>query len=183
MSIETLKNKLPDYAKDLKLNLGAIMENDVLAKTQIMGCALASAIASRHAGVLKAVMAEAAPHLDDKNRDGAKAAAAIMGMNNIYYRFFHLTNNEEYRTMPAGLRMNIIKGHGIDEVDWELYTLAVSVINACKGCVTAHEKNLRQHGISAKQVQEVVKIAAVVHAVAVTIEAEETLSAAAKKAA
>src|SRR5208283_1964008 len=99
--------------------------------------------------------------------DAAKAAAAIMGMNNVFYRFKHLTSNEKYATMRGGLRMNVMKTHGIDPLDFELWCTVVSAINNCAACVDAHEKTLREKGLSEEKVLAAVRIAAVLHAVAV----------------
>jgi alkyl hydroperoxide reductase subunit D len=106
--------------------------------------------------------------------EGAKAAAAIMAMNNIYYRFLHLVEDNEYQTMPARLRMNVIANHGIDKLDFELISLAVSAVNGCGLCVTSHEKKLRSHDVSRESIQSAVRIAATVHAVAVTWEFEQS---------
>ena len=106
-----------------------------------------------------------------------QAAAAIMSMNNIYYRFTHLVSATDYRTLPARLRMNVIARPGVDKVDFELWSLAVSAINGCGMCVDAHERELRKAGIGPETIQAAVRIAAVVHAVAVTIEGEGAIPA------
>lgn len=175
MSIQTLKDRLPDYAKDLKLNLSTLAGEATLKDTQKAGTFIATAIASRNPEVIEAVLAEFAPRLEPTALTAAKAAAAIMGMNNVYYRFLHLADNEEYSKLPAKLRMNVIGNPGTTRVDFELWSLAVSAVNACGRCVTAHEKVLRDAGVSAEQIQAAVRIAAVVHGVAVTLEAERTL--------
>jgi alkyl hydroperoxide reductase subunit D len=95
-----------------------------------------------------------------------------MGMNNIYYRFTHLSSSPDYRTMPARLRMNVIGKPGVDKAEFELWSLAVSAINGCGMCIDSHEKILREAGLTAEQIQAAVRIASVVHAVAVTIESE-----------
>jgi lipoyl-dependent peroxiredoxin subunit D len=175
MSIQTLKDALPDYAKDLKLNLGNLANETVLSDAQKAGTFIATAIASRNPRVIEAVTAEFAHKLDAANLNAAKAAAAIMGMNNVYYRFLHLAGNEEYSKLPAKLRMNVIANSGAARQDFELWSLAVSAVNACGRCITAHEKVLRDAGTTPEQIQAAVRIAAVVQAVAVTLEAEETL--------
>ena len=101
----------------------------------------------------------------------AKAAAAIMAMNNIYYRFTHLVGGD-YPNMPAKLRMNVMAKPGVDKATFELWSLAVSAINGCGMCMESHERAVRQHGLTAEQVQASVRIAAVVHAVAATLDAE-----------
>ncbi|MGQ0752732.1 MAG: carboxymuconolactone decarboxylase family protein [Betaproteobacteria bacterium] len=172
MSIQILKERLPDYARDLKLNLGSLAAEQTLNDEQKAGTFIASAIASRNAEVIAAVMAEFAPRVPEQVVTAAKAAAAIMAMNNVYYRFTHLVEKDEYQQMPARLRMNVMANPGTGKENFELYSLAVSAINGCGKCVAAHEKVLRDAGVTAEQVQAAVRIAAVVHAVAVTLETD-----------
>jgi alkyl hydroperoxide reductase subunit D len=177
MNIEQTRAALPDYARDLKLNLGTVLTAQGapgLNEKQIWSIALASAIAARNTSFARGIEAQAKAHLADVEVEGAKAAAAIMGMNNIYYRFLHLVEDGEYQTMPARLRMNVIANHGIDKLDFELISLAVSAVNGCGLCVTSHEKKLRQHEISREAIQSAVRIAATIHAVAVTLEFEQS---------
>jgi alkyl hydroperoxide reductase subunit D len=185
MNIEQIRDALPDYARDLKLNLGTVLTAagaPGLNEKQIWSIALASAIAARNTGFARSIEAQSRAHLADVEVDGAKAAAAIMAMNNIYYRFLHLVEDNEYQTMPARLRMNVIANHGIDKLDFELISLAVSAVNGCGLCVTSHEKKLRQHDVSREAIQSAVRIAATVHAVAVTLEYEQSAPAVAPAA-
>lgn len=101
----------------------------------------------------------------------AKYAAFVTAMNNVYYRFVHLASNPEYKTMPARLRMNALGHPGVDRADFELWALAVSAINGCGACMDAHEKALRQSGVSSHTIQTAVRFAAIVQSVAVAIEA------------
>jgi len=172
MSLESLKQQLPDYAKDLKLNLSSLASETVLSEQQKAGAFVASALASRNAAVSEALIAEFAPKLSPEALTAAKAAAAIMAMNNIYYRFTHLSSSPDYKTLPAKLRMNVMAKPGVEKVDFELWSLAVSAINGCGMCVDSHEKVLREHGVTVDQVQAAVRIAAVVHAVAATLDGE-----------
>jgi alkyl hydroperoxide reductase subunit D len=177
MKIEQIRDALPDYARDLKLNLGSVLTPNGapgLNEKQIWSIALASAIAARNTSLARSVEAEARAHLMDVELEGAKAAAAIMGMNNIYYRFLHLVEDAEYQSMPARLRMNVIANHGIDKLDFELISLAVSAVNGCGLCVTSHEKKLRSHDVSRESIQSAVRIAATIHAVAVALEFEQS---------
>ncbi len=174
-SIEQVRDALPDYARDLKLNLGSVLSPPGapgLNEKQIWSIALASAIAARNTGFARSIERQARLHLADVEVEGAKAAAAIMGMNNIYYRFLHLVEDGEYQTMPARLRMNVIANHGIDKLDFELISLAVSAVNGCGLCVTSHEKKLRAHEVSRESIQSAVRIAATIHAVAGVLEFE-----------
>lgn len=172
MSISDLKSALPDYAKDLKLNLTTILAPQGLDEEQTWGCAVACSIASRNATLREAVIAEASPHLSAEAMEAAKGAAAIMGMNNIYYRFLHMVADDEYASMPARLRMKIIGSPGVDKVNFELWCLAVSAINGCENCIASHEKVVRDGGVSKQGVQNAVKMASVLHAIAVVLDAE-----------
>ena len=129
MQLEQLLNHVPEYAKDLKLNLGSVTRQTELTEQQTWGTVVACAIVVRNPQLLESLLAEAATHLNEQALFAAKAAAAIMGMNNIFYRFRHLSSNEKYATMPARLRMQVIAKHGSDPVDFELWCLAVSAIN------------------------------------------------------
>jgi lipoyl-dependent peroxiredoxin subunit D len=183
MSIESLKNRLPDYARDLKLNLSSLASESGLTEQQRAGSFVASALASRNAEVTEAILAEFGPKLSPEALTAAKSAAAIMAMNNIYYRFVHLSSAEDYKTLPAKLRMNVIAKPGVEKADFELWSLAVSAVNGCGMCIDAHERELRKAGLSAEAIQAAVRIAAVVHAVAVTLEGEAIAGATATAAA
>src|SRR5690349_4251428 len=152
MNLETIKARIPDYAKDLRLNLDSVLSESGapgLSAKQIAIIALASAIASRHEPLTEAVAAQAATVLTPAELDGARAAAAIMAMNNVYYRFTHLVGDAEYRTLRASLRMNVMANPGCGKVDFELASLAVSAINGCGMCIESHEKTLRKHEVPA----------------------------------
>jgi len=171
--LDALRDSIPDYARDLKLNLGSVLTTagaPGLNEQQIWSVALASAIASRNTEFTRAIEAAATGKLDAAYLQAARAAAAIMGMNNVYYRFLHLVEDAEYSTLPARLRMNVIGSPGIAKPDFELLSLAVSAINACGLCITSHEKKLRADGVSREMIQSAVRIAAVVHAVAGVLE-------------
>lgn len=171
MSIDDLKARIPDYAKDLRINLGVITGESSLTPRQHWGTAVAAALASRQPAVIRAITAAAAPHLDEVALRAARGAASVMSMNNIYYRFLHfLGEGNEYHRMPARLRMQMIGNPGVDHVDFELWSLAASAVTGCGACVVSHEKVVREKGLSATQVQDAVRIAAVVHALAATLD-------------
>ncbi len=178
-TLDAIRDSLPDYARDLKLNLGSVLAPTGapgLSEKQIWAVALASAIASRNPDFTRDIEQLAAAQLDGPYVNAARAAAAIMGMNNIYYRFLHLVEDAEYKQMPARLRMNVIGNPGIDKIDFELLSLAVSAINGCGTCVAAHERQLRQHGFTREAVQSAVRIAATIHAVASVLESSRATS-------
>jgi alkyl hydroperoxide reductase subunit D len=175
MSIEALKARIPEYAKDLKLNLGSLTVDPTLTPQQLAGTFVASALASRNAEVTRAIVAEFGGKLSPEALSAAKSAAAIMAMNNVYYRFTHLVGGD-YPNMPAKLRMNVIGRPGVDKADFELWSLAVSAVNGCGMCMEAHEKVVRHGGLGQEQVQTAVRVAAVVHAVAAVLDGEDALS-------
>ncbi len=171
-TLESIRESLPGYARDLALNLGSVLSETGapgLSERQIWAVALAAAAASGNADFSRSVQALAVRHLDAAHVSAAHAAAAVMAMNNVYYRFLHLVQDEEYAKLPARLRMNVIGNPGIAKADFELLALAVSAINGCGTCVASHERQLRAHGLEREAIQSAVRIAATVHAVARTL--------------
>jgi alkyl hydroperoxide reductase subunit D len=173
MSIDALRGLLPDYAKDLSLNLSSLSAETLLTDQQKWGCFVAAAYAVGTPAVVKSINAAAqAGGLSAEAATGAKAAAAIMGMNNVYYRALHLLQNQEYRTLPARLRMNIIANPGVDKTDFELWCTAVSAVNGCGMCLDAHEEELKKRGVPNTAIQASLRIAGVVNAVSRIVAAE-----------
>ncbi|MFT4074959.1 MAG: carboxymuconolactone decarboxylase family protein [Asticcacaulis sp.] len=172
MSIETLQSLIPAYARDLSLNLTNLLAETILNEQQKWGAFLSCAHAIGVPAVVQNIEAAAAKIIAPEAITAAKAAAAIMGLNNVYFRALHLMQNKEYEKMRSGLRMNILTNPGIDKVDFELWALAVSAVNACGLCMDSHEKVLRGHGVSALQVQAALRIAATVNAISAVLRAE-----------
>ncbi|MDF1760837.1 MAG: carboxymuconolactone decarboxylase family protein [Coxiellaceae bacterium] len=169
MSILELKNSLPEYAKDIRLNLSSVLTAGGapgLSQEQVLGVALASAYATKSSVVINAMTAEVDDALTQAHVNAAKAAAVIMAMNNIYYRFAHLSSDTDMQKMPANLRMSVVANPGIEQVDFELYSLAVSALNGCGKCMDAHSATLLKSGVSREGVQSAVRIASVVNAAA-----------------
>lgn len=168
-TLDALRDALPDFAKDIRLNLGSVIKQDPntgLTLNQVWGIALASAYATRHPGVISAIAGEASGVLTAEETQAAKAAASVMAMNNVYYRFIHLAHDQELSQLPAGLRMNVIAAPGIDKVTFELYSLGVSAINGCGLCIESHAAAVQKHEVTKQGVQHCVRIAAVVTAAA-----------------
>lgn len=174
MGIDALKGRMPDYAKDVKLNLSSLVNDEGLNEQQKWGTFLASALATRQVDVIALIEEEAADNLSADALKAAKAAAAIMAQNNVYYRFVHLSSNNEYGTIPAKLRMNVMANPGVDKGDFELWSLAVSAINGCGMCIDAHEAELKKAGFSTEQIQTSVRIAATIAAAAAVIDGEKS---------
>ena len=173
MSLDALMDTLPSYAKDLKLNYSSVIRQQTdLSEQQLWGTVVACAMASRNEDLTATALEESANHLTSQALEAAKGASAVMGMNNIFYRFLHLTSNEKYATLRAGLRMNVIRTHGIDPLDFELWCTAVSAINGCGACVDSHEKVLKEKGFGEEKTMAAIRIASVLHAIAVVLDTE-----------
>lgn len=166
MSLKDFAATLPDFAKDVRLNVGSLLNEPVLNDQRKYGTLLACAHGSGHKPLVEAAEAECAPKLSPEAANAARSAAAVMAMNNVYYRFTHLAGNQEYRNMPAKLRMNVIGAPGIDKADFELFSLAVSAMNGCGMCIDAHEQVLKKAGVTAEAIQTAVRIGSVIKAVA-----------------
>jgi lipoyl-dependent peroxiredoxin subunit D len=169
MGIEVLKSAIPDYAKDLRLNL-SVLTTSSLDPAAAWGSAYTAALISKNTVVKEAILEDAEPHLSAEQVEGCKAAAAIMSMNNVWYKFNDLVSDPEIKGLPAKLRMNVMMSHGgIGPVLFETYSLSASVVNACGTCVDAHAAQLRKHGVSAQHIADVGRIASVVKAVSDTL--------------
>ena len=166
MSLKDFAGTLPDYAKDIRLNVGSLLNEAHLPDQQKYGLLLTCAHGSGYKPLVDAAEAECVPKLSPEAANAARAAAAVMAMNNVYYRFTHLAGNKEYLNMPARLRMNVIAAPGIDKADFELFSLAVSAMNGCGMCIDSHEKVLQGHGVKADIIQAGARIGAIMKAVA-----------------
>jgi lipoyl-dependent peroxiredoxin subunit D len=168
--LTNLIDKLPEYAKDVKLNVSGLINNhSLLSEQQFWGTVVASAMATKNHELIQAAIAQSSDILDEKALNGVKAAFSMMSMTNIYYRFTHMVDEPNYATMPAGLRMNIMRDPGVDKIDFEIWSLAVSVIGGCSVCIQAHEKQMINHNFTQEGVQLVAKVAAVMNSLANTL--------------
>jgi alkyl hydroperoxide reductase subunit D len=165
-SLKEFADTLPEYAKDLRLNVSSLLNDQLLGDNRKYGLLLACAHGTGYRPLVAAAEAEVEGKLDEAYANAARAAAAIMAMNNVYYRFVHLASNPVYGTLPAKLRMNVIGSPGIDKADFELFCLAVSAQNGCGACVDSHERVLSQHNVGAEIIQASARVAAVMKAVA-----------------
>ncbi|MFI5927398.1 carboxymuconolactone decarboxylase family protein [Micromonospora sp. NPDC051543] len=176
MGLDTIRAALPAYATDIAHNLDSTIGASTLTPARTWGTALACAVAARNPLVLREIAAEALDHLGPDGVEAAKGAAAVMAMTNIYYRATHLLGDEEYASIPARLRMQLVARPGVDKSDFKLWCLGVSAIIGCEICLQTQEKALRRRGVPREQVHEALRISAVVHAAAVTLDAEAALA-------
>jgi lipoyl-dependent peroxiredoxin subunit D len=170
IAIEEVRSALPEAAKDIRLNLQSVLEGGALNDAQKWGTAAACAIAARNPRLRDAVLQDALDKAGDAVVEDAKAAAVLMAMNNVYYRFRHMVGKPAYSQKPARLRMQRMAQPLTSKVDFELFCLAVSAINGCEACVRAHEQVVTLGGLGEEHVHDAVRIAAVVNAAAVALE-------------
>jgi alkyl hydroperoxide reductase subunit D len=173
ITIERLREQFPQAAKDIKLNLQTVLQTESLTTTQSWGTAVAVAFATRNQILAEAILGDAKLYLDAAVIEDAKATAAIMAMNNVYYRFRHISGKESYNEKPARLRMNWIAKPLGNKLDFELFCLTVSAINGCEMCVRSHEETVIKGGLSEDQVHDAVRLAATLEAAAVALEIAE----------
>lgn len=172
-AINRLREAMPPSAKDIQLNLSSILDGggaSSLDDTQRWGVAVACAIASRNALLRQAVIADASAAVGEAVLDDAHAAATIMAMNNVLYRFRHMVGKESYAKKPARLRMNRMSQPKTNAATFELMSLAVSAINGCAVCIVSHEKAVLERGLTEEHVHEAIRIAATIHAAALAVE-------------
>lgn len=176
MTLEALQALIPDAAKDIRLNLGSLERVETLTPSQLRGAVLVSAMAARQADVIRWAASAARAAMEPAAFDAARTAAALMAMNNVYYRTRHLLHDDELDRVPARLRMQGMQTHGAPAIDFELWSVAVSAVNGCGACLQSHVAKLRQAGVSHEAINDVIRVAAVVTAAAATIEAEAALA-------
>jgi len=178
MGVDAIRSAVPDYAKDLRLNLGSVITTSSLEPVMAWGSALTAALVCKNAEVIQGILEDAKEHLDETHLNGVKSAAAIMSMNNVWYKFTDLVKDEEVKKQPAKLRMNVMMNHGgVSQALFEGWSLAASVVNACGVCVNAHAAQMRKQELSAQNIVDIGRIAAVVKAVSDTLSFEKLVSA------
>jgi alkyl hydroperoxide reductase subunit D len=172
-ALDEIRARIPDLARDIKLNLQVVMRETSLTVDQKWGVAVAAAAAARNPRLRAAVLADARREVAEAVVEDGLAAAALMAMNNVYYRFRHLVGNAAYGQKPARLRMNRMVKPASTKLDFELFSLAVSAVNGCGACMESHEHVVKAGGLSEDQVHDAVRIAATVNGAAVALELAE----------
>lgn len=170
-AIDQLRDQLPDAAKDLRLNLGSVLRSELLTPAQTLGTALTCAFFLQNKPITEALLADAGHNeLSAEVIDDARAAAALMGMNTIYYRFRHTIEKEVYSQKPARLRMQRMMQVKTNKGDFELFSLAAAALEGCGMCIKAHEDSILKHKMTDEHVHEAVRIAAVIKGVAIALD-------------
>ena len=162
--VDTIKEALPDYAKDVRLNLDSVIKRSSINEELASACALAAAFATGNGKLVSFIQSNIA---DEKERDAALAAASIMAMTNVWYPYVEMVDDENLKGLPAQIRMNTIASHGgTTKERFEAYSLAASIVGKCHFCVKAHYDGLKQMGYTVEQLRDIGRIASVVNSVA-----------------
>lgn len=167
--LASIKAMIPDWAKDIRLNLDGTIARSSLKPEDAIGVALAAAYAARSPVLISAFKSGLSP----EDATGVLTAAALMGMNNTYYPYVEMSGDEQLKTLPAQLRMNAYANHGgVDQNRFELFALGASIVGKCHFCVGSHYQNLKKAGYTSEQLRDVGRIASVVNAAALVLVAE-----------
>jgi alkyl hydroperoxide reductase subunit D len=161
--VDQIKSALPEYAKDTKLNLDAVINRSTLDKTEAECVALAAAVATGNGKIVSVMLGNIE---DAVERDAAMTAASLMAMNNVWYPYVEMAEDERLTGLPAQLRMNAIASHGgTTKARFEAYSLAASIVGKCHFCVKAHYETLKKEGYTVEQLRDIGRIAAVMTSV------------------
>ncbi len=160
--LSNIKAQIPDYAKDIRLNLDSTLSRSKLTQEDALGCALAAAFAAKN----KFLVEQIKTALSETDANAALTAAALMGMNNVYYPFVEMSSDEQLKTLPAQLRMNAYATHGgVEKVRFEAFALAASIVGKCEFCVKSHYALLKKEGYTLEQLRDIGRVASVINAV------------------
>jgi alkyl hydroperoxide reductase subunit D len=168
--LDDLKARIPDFAKDVRLNLDSVLTRSSLEQADALGAALAAAYAARSKALVDAI--RGAGQLNDVDTNAALSAAALMGMNNVYYPYVEMAEDPDLQSQRPELRMNAYGTHGgVEKKRFELFALAASIVGKCHFCVQSHYKLLKEGGFTSQQLRDVGRIAAVIAAAALALDA------------
>jgi alkyl hydroperoxide reductase subunit D len=169
--LTSIKNSIPDYAKDIRLNVDSTIARSSLEGNDAVGVALAAAFAAKSKFIIDLI--KNSGNISPEEIQAAMTAASLMGMNNVWYPFVEMADDEDLKTQGAQLRMNAYANNGgVDKRRFEMYALAASIVGKCHFCVKSHFDLLRKEGMSTTQLRDVGRIAAVINAASQVIAAE-----------
>jgi alkyl hydroperoxide reductase subunit D len=167
--LKSIKELVPDWAKDIRLNLDSVVGRSTLTAEDAVGAALAAAFASRSPLLIEAFKSG----LSETDANGALTAAALMGMNNAWYPYVEMAGDAQLKGLPAQLRMNAYASSGgVEKKRFELFALTASIVGKCEFCVQSHYALLKQEGYTTEQLRDVGRIASVVNATALVLAAQ-----------
>jgi alkyl hydroperoxide reductase subunit D len=164
--IQSVKDSIPDHSKDIKLNVDSVMNRSGLDPVDAHAIAYVAAIAAGNGGLAFEIEHNGPLFMAEAEREAAKTAASLMGMNNVWYPFVEMAGDESMKGLPAGLRMNAYATHGgVSKKKFEMYSLAASIIGKCHFCVKAHYDTLKKEGMSTQELMAIGRIAAVINSI------------------
>ncbi|HEX4510530.1 MAG TPA: carboxymuconolactone decarboxylase family protein [Burkholderiaceae bacterium] len=167
--LNTIKQRIPETAKDIRLNFDSVIARSSLSADDALGCALAAAVAAKSPVLVAAFKA----NMPAPIAQGALVAAGLMAMNNVWYPFVEMAEDEDLKTQRAELRMNAYAtSGGVEKKQFEAYALAASIVGKCHFCVKSHYALLQKEGLTTTQLRDIGRIAAVVSAAATVLAAE-----------
>lgn len=170
--LTSIKELIPDYAKDIRLNLDGTIARSSLAGNDAVGVALAAAFAAKSRKIIDIISASGA--LSEEEKNAVLTASALMGMNNVWYPYVEMTEDADLKSQPAQLRMNAYATNGgVDKRRFEMYALSASIIGKCQFCIKSHFDLLKHEGMSSQQLRDVGRIASVINAAAQVIAASD----------
>lgn len=169
--LKPITDRIPDHAKDIRLNVGSVLGRTSLEPEAALGVALAAAYAAKCKTIVDAIRASG--QMSESEQNGALSAAALMAMNTVWYPYVDMAGDEDLKTQRAELRMTTYGSHGgIDRQRFELYALAASIVGKCHFCVRSHYHLLKENGMTALQLRDAGRIAAVIAAAAAVLAVE-----------
>jgi alkyl hydroperoxide reductase subunit D len=164
MWVDSIKEALPDYAKDTKLNLDAVINRSSIDVEQAAAIALAAAMSTGNGKLVTFISTGVENEVE---RTAALTASAIMAQNNVWYPYVEMADDPNLSGLPAQLRMNAIANHGgTTKAKFEAYSLAASIVGKCHFCVKAHYETLKKEGYTVEQLRDIGRIASVINSVA-----------------
>ena len=165
--VDTIKEGLPDYAKDTRLNLDAVIKRSTLDPLETQCIALAAIFATGNSRLWTWLATEIGnDESANQEKNAAITAASLMAMTNIWYPYVEMANDDQLKGLPAQLRMNAIASHGgTTKARFEAYSLAASIVGKCHFCVKSHYETLKKEGYTVEQLRDIGRIASVMTAV------------------
>ena len=164
--VQSVKESIPDHSKDIRLNVDSVINRSGLDPVDAHAVAYVSALAAGNGGLAFQIEMNGPLFMAEAEREAAKCAASLMGMNNVWYPFVEMAGDEGMKGLPAGLRMNAYATHGgVSKKKFEMYSLAASIIGKCHFCDKAHYDTLKKEGMTTQELMAVGRIASVVNAI------------------
>lgn len=169
--LDKIKSLIPDYAKDVRLNVDSVIARSTLSTDEAIGSALAAAFTVKSKTLVK-VFKESGL-LDELHTQAVLTAASLIGMTNAWYSYTGMAEDDSLKNIPAQLRMTAYSSHGgVEKRKFEIWALASSIVGKCKFCIAAHVDVLKKDGVTAENLRDIGRIAAVINSVSQILAAE-----------